>query len=114
MEFCGIDRGEIDSHVCDLSRLKCRRAPALGIKGDGARWTCATAKSPAMHASNDAARMVRAAFVCHAILPWHCLYFLPLPHGQGSLRPTLGRYWPATASAASVSCDTLPSSLGWM
>ena len=23
-------------------------------------------------------------------LPWHCLYFLPLPQGQGSLRPTLG------------------------
>ena len=22
-------------------------------------------------------------------LPWHRLYFLPLPHGQGSLRPTL-------------------------
>lgn len=24
-----------------------------------------------------------------ASLPWHCLYFLPLPQGQGSLRPTL-------------------------
>ena len=23
-------------------------------------------------------------------LPWHCLNFLPLPQGQGSLRPTLG------------------------
>ena len=23
-------------------------------------------------------------------LPWQCLYFLPLPQGQGSLRPTLG------------------------
>ena len=22
--------------------------------------------------------------------PWHCLYFFPLPQGQGSLRPTLG------------------------
>src|ERR1700690_3262243 len=22
--------------------------------------------------------------------PWHFLYFLPLPQGQGSLRPTLG------------------------
>src|SRR3982751_3182058 len=22
--------------------------------------------------------------------PWHFLYFLPLPHGQGSLRPTFG------------------------
>src|SRR4051812_49236172 len=22
-------------------------------------------------------------------IPWHCLYFLPEPQGQGSLRPTL-------------------------
>ena len=22
--------------------------------------------------------------------PWHCLYFFPLPHGQGSFLPTLG------------------------
>src|SRR4029079_12706345 len=25
----------------------------------------------------------------HAYLPWQCLYFLPLPQGQSSLRPTL-------------------------
>ena len=24
-----------------------------------------------------------------AVAPWHFLYFFPLPHGQGSLRPTL-------------------------
>jgi hypothetical protein len=23
-------------------------------------------------------------------IPWHFLYFLPDPHGQGSLRPTFG------------------------
>jgi len=23
-----------------------------------------------------------------AVAPWHFLYFLPEPHGQGSLRPT--------------------------
>ena len=27
------------------------------------------------------------ALVVHA--PWHFLYFFPLPHGHGSLRPTL-------------------------
>ena len=26
---------------------------------------------------------------CHAPRPWHCLNFLPLPQGQGSLRPAL-------------------------
>src|ERR1700694_2221658 len=25
----------------------------------------------------------------HVNRPWQCLYFLPEPHGQGSLRPTL-------------------------
>src|ERR1700704_6987527 len=26
----------------------------------------------------------------HAPAPWHFLYFFPLPHGHGSLRPTFG------------------------
>lgn len=26
--------------------------------------------------------------VCYSLRPWQCLYFLPLPQGQGSLRPT--------------------------
>jgi hypothetical protein len=26
----------------------------------------------------------------YLFLPWHFLYFLPLPQGQGSLRPTFG------------------------
>src|SRR2546423_15671711 len=26
----------------------------------------------------------------HAAAPWHFLYFFPLPHGHGSLRPTFG------------------------
>ena len=51
-----------------------------------------------------------------ASLPWQFLYFLPLPQGQGSLRPTLGTL--ATAAAAADAdrprCDTLPSSFGWV
>ena len=31
-----------------------------------------------------------ASFQRYAAAPQHCLYFLPLPHGQGSLRPTFG------------------------
>src|SRR5882762_3745339 len=26
----------------------------------------------------------------YAAAPWHFLYFFPLPHGQGSFRPTFG------------------------
>ena len=35
---------------------------------------------------------VKQAFLIYGLdykpLPWHCLYFLPEPQGQGSLRPT--------------------------
>src|SRR6266480_4704789 len=47
-------------------------------------------------------------------LPQHCLYFLPLPQGQGSFRPTLGpvRMGLAFSCAAAASLTTslaLPS-----
>src|SRR5215203_3380234 len=37
-----------------------------------------------------------------AATPWHFLYFFPLPHGQGSFRPTFGSsrrtvWWPASS-----------------
>jgi hypothetical protein len=36
-------------------------------------------------------RCHRGCWSAHAeSLPWHFLYFLPLPHGQGSFRPTFG------------------------
>src|SRR5687767_1995602 len=46
------------------------------------------------------------------ILPQHCLYFLPLPQGQGSLRPTFG---PARTGLALVtaSAASLTMSLPW-
>src|SRR5438874_3503128 len=28
--------------------------------------------------------------ICQVPCPWHFLYFLPLPQGHGSLRPTFG------------------------
>src|SRR5262245_24436808 len=34
--------------------------------------------------------MTRSSVPCQAPAPWHFLYFLPLPQGQGSFRPTLG------------------------
>ena len=33
----------------------------------------------------------------HFPAPWHFLYFLPLPQGQGSLRPTFRRGSPVLA-----------------
>src|SRR5690606_4125974 len=41
-------------------------------------------------------------------LPWQCLYFLPLPHGQGSLRPTLGTA--ASGTAWRVAASAMPGS----
>lgn len=35
-------------------------------------------------------------------MPWHCLNFLPEPHGQGSLRPTTAAPLEATFAAAGL------------
>src|SRR6476659_4574751 len=41
-----------------------------------------------------------------AYLPWQCLYFLPEPHGQSSLRPILPQLagFLGSRNAASVAC----------
>ncbi|CAI8336480.1 MAG: Uncharacterised protein [Halieaceae bacterium] len=44
--------------------------------------------------------------------PWHCLYFLPLPQGQGSLRPTLGASRTTGCCVASADCADCASALG--
>src|SRR6266496_121027 len=44
-------------------------------------------------------------------LPQHCLYFLPLPQGHGSLRPTLGPTRTGLALAR-ASAASLTTSLG--
>src|SRR6185312_360482 len=46
--------------------------------------------------------------------PWQCLYFLPDPHGHGSLRPTLGpsRTTGAAAAMAAPACWPSPSAPG--
>src|SRR5690606_8399983 len=67
-----------------------RRVPALGCY-------CST-------------RMSESA--AQTMLPWHCLYFLPEPQGQGSLRPTLGPsrvMGPAGAAAAGSPCGSSAS-----
>src|SRR5580765_1221955 len=38
---------------------------------------------------------------CQAAAPWHFLYFFPLPHGQGSFRPTFGSSRRTVATLAS-------------
>src|SRR3954471_16428758 len=47
--------------------------------------------------------------MCHAPCPWHFLYFFPLPHGHGSLRPTFGASWRTVLTAAS----SPPTRGGW-
>ena len=44
-------------------------------------------------------------------LPWQCLYFLPEPHGHGSLRPI---FWPGRVNGCGFSSTaTSPSSWAW-
>lgn len=49
--------------------------------------------------------------------PWQCLYFFPLPHGQGSLRPTRGTapagvaaFWPVAPAGVSSRPRSSPRS----
>src|ERR1700694_5553378 len=42
----------------------------------------------------------------HAYLPWQCLYFLPLPQGQSSLRPTLPQLAGFFGSRSAVAAGT--------
>src|SRR5258708_16347990 len=48
-------------------------------------------------------------------LPWQCLYFLPLPQGQSSLRPTLpqlpGFFGSRSAAAASGTSEALANAI---
>ena len=60
--------------------------------------------------ANHAPQIKPVAGQSQAAVPWHFLYFLPEPQGQGSLRPTLAEprttvwgalVWPAPAMRAS-------------
>src|SRR6202163_3326963 len=55
------------------------------------------AKPDDVSASSDAA---------HAYLPWQCLYFLPEPQGQSSLRPTLPQLAGFLGSRLAVAAGT--------
>ena len=44
--------------------------------------------------------------------PWHCLYLSPLPHGQGSLRPTAGSFCPSS-SPSPVAALRRAAYAGW-
>src|SRR5580704_9019432 len=41
--------------------------------------------------SGDGAAAAGSPARRHARAPWHCLYFLPDPQGQGSFRPTFAQ-----------------------
>ena len=67
--------------VLDLRRRRCRarrREPAAAHRA----WAACSER--ALRQS----WLVAASTSFYASRPWHCLYFLPDPHGHGSLRPT--------------------------
>jgi hypothetical protein len=71
-----------------LSRVKKRFAQAFIATLD----ECAEAESASKIRSDGRPERTPAVGrrLPHASAPWQCLYFLPEPHGQGWLRPTLG------------------------
>src|SRR6266702_8167485 len=67
---------------------------------DHAVWVPAFAGTTTITSARDHARV-------HAYLPWQCLYFLPEPHGQSSLRPTLPQLDGFLGSrSAALTCGT--------
>src|SRR6266516_290994 len=58
----------------------------------------------ARHASTGQKPGTRKAGPYLAYAPWHFLYFLPLPQGQGSLRPT----FPIAGARVAVAVERLP------
>src|SRR6185369_2084924 len=97
MERGGIGGGKVHGH----GGLQLVKDPpkALGLAGGRGLWCGAWTQ---------------------ASWPWQCLYFLTLPQGQGSLRPTRGTssataratIAAATCVAPSPSATMLPSSVG--
>ena len=97
MQRSGIGDREVDGHGGRLGRWQRMRARAA--RGQAVR-----------QAVRQAGRRTARRSGAQASLPWQCLYFLPLPQGQGSLRPTFGTA--AATVLGSASWLTLPSSFG--
>src|SRR5439155_12659336 len=57
--------------------------------------------TPCFRLSTNDSRLSTDDYRVHAAAPWHFLYFFPLPHGQGSLRPTFGSSRRTVFTAAS-------------
>lgn len=73
--------------------------PASGADIGRRRGLTKERRRPSRHSTTQPPAMKKAGTQCPALArpkrnyfncPWQCLYFLPLPHGQGSLRPTRG------------------------
>ena len=58
--------------------------------------------------------MIQGAIRVRHYLPQHCLYFLPLPQGHGSLRPTFGPVRTGLALAFATAPRRLRSRRRWL
>ena len=84
----------VETSTCVGTHLRVPRHEQHVVEGEGrrdgrcssARWRSAVRSSVSMWRSHRVRPRCRHA----APAPWHFLYFLPLPHGHGSLRPTFG------------------------
>src|SRR5579862_97199 len=74
--------------------LAARKLPAARLMA--ARWTLRDEHAPGAvvecrrHHQHHGQVACGGGYSTLDSAPWQCLYFLPEPHGQGSLRPTLG------------------------
>src|SRR6478672_8282436 len=88
---------------CSLDEMSCQRVPTplSGLTGGLQSLTDCVGGGPPARQKDQLS------------LPWQNLNFLPLPQGQGSLRPTRGRSAAATAAVlSSTMLSTSPVSVG--
>jgi hypothetical protein len=61
----------------------------IGVADGVSKPTTRAADGSTWKAERPGGSSARAGMVDQPIRPWHCLNFLPDPHGQGALRGTL-------------------------
>src|SRR6266540_1012024 len=97
-----------------FAAIRNRRLENINPRPSGAGFS-RHAKRQERKPAGAARPAVFASAQAHPYLPWQCLYFLPLPQGQSSLRPTLpqlaGLLGSRSAAAASGTSEALANAI---
>ena len=77
-------------HVVERQRRREADGDLVGVEDVGSRFHSSYLQKRPTDVGLIAWRPARRGRIASVHAPWHFLYFFPLPHGHGSLRPTFG------------------------